>query len=88
MAPAATFLAYAVFAAKRGISTEIRGRKSLYYLGGLTEGFETILTLSLMCIFPDWFPIIAVVYAVMCWVTGGTRIAAAVQAFGEERSAP
>lgn len=82
MAPAATFLAYAIFAQKHGITTEIRGAKSLYYLGGLTEGFETILAISLMCAFPDWFAVIAVVYAVMCWITGGTRIAAAVMAFG------
>jgi phosphatidylglycerophosphate synthase len=84
MAPAATFLAYAIIAAKRGITTEIRGKKSLYYLGGLTEGFETILTISLMCLLPAWFPVIAVVYALMCWITGGTRIAAAVQTFTEE----
>ena len=83
MAPAATFLAYAIFAQKQGITTDIRGPKSLYYLGGLTEGFETILTLCLMCALPDWFPVFAVVYGVMCWITGGTRIAAAVQAFGE-----
>jgi len=88
MAPACTFLAYAIFAAKRGMTTEIRGRKSMYYLGGLTEGFETIVTLSLMCVLPGWFPVIAVVYALMCWVTGGTRIAAAVQAFSGEGQAP
>ena len=88
MAPAATFLAYAIFAAKRGITTEIRGRKSMYYLGGLTEGFETILTLSLMCLLPQWFAVIAVVYALMCWITGGTRIAAAVQAFSSDERAP
>ena len=68
--------------AKHGITTEIRGAKSLYYLGGLTEGFETIFTLSLMCALPDWFPVIAVVYAIMCWITAGTRIAAAVATFG------
>lgn len=88
MAPAATFLAYAIFAAKRGITTEIRGRKSMYYLGGLTEGFETILTLSLMCLLPHWFPVIAIIYALMCWITGGTRIAAAVQAFSGDERAP
>ena len=87
MAPASTFLAYAIFAAKRGITTEIRGRKSLYYLGGLTEGFETILTLSLMCLLPDWFPVIAVIYGIMCWITGGTRIAAAIQTFADEGTA-
>lgn len=83
MAPASTFLAYAIFAAKRGITTEIRGRKSLYYLGGLTEGFETIATIALMCVLPAWFPVIAIIYAVMCWITGGTRIAAAMLAFGD-----
>lgn len=82
MAPAATFLAYAVFAAKHNITTDIRGAKSLYYLGGLTEGFETIFTLCLMCAFPDWFALIAVVYGLMCWITAGTRIAAAVATFG------
>jgi hypothetical protein len=60
----------------------------MYYLGGLTEGFETILTLSLMCLLPQWFPVIAVVYALMCWITGGTRIAAAVQAFSSDERAP
>lgn len=82
MAPAATFLAYAVFAAKHNITTEIRGAKSLYYLGGLTEGFETIFALCLMCAFPEWFPVIAVIYGLMCWITAGTRIAAAVTTFG------
>ncbi len=84
MAPASTFLAYAIFAQKHGITTEIRGAKSLYYLGGLTEGFETIITLCLMCVIPTWFPVIAVVYAIMCWITGGTRIAVALQTFGEK----
>jgi phosphatidylglycerophosphate synthase len=82
MAPAATFLAYAIFAAKHNITTDIRGKKSLYYLGGLTEGFETIFTLCLMCVLPDWFAVIAIVYGLMCWITAGTRIAAAVTTFG------
>lgn len=83
MGPATTFLAYAIFAAKHGITTDIRGSKSLYYLGGLTEGTETILCLVLMCVFPTWFSTIAIVYAVMCWITAGTRIAAAVNTFGD-----
>jgi phosphatidylglycerophosphate synthase len=82
MAPAATFLAYAIFAAKHNITTDIRGSKSLYYLGGLTEGSETIFALCLMCAFPDWFAVIAVIYGLMCWITAGTRIAAAVATFG------
>ena len=82
MAPTSTFLAYAIFAAKHNITTDIRGAKSLYYLGGLTEGSETIFTLCLMCVFPEWFAVIAVVFGLMCWITAGTRIAAAVATFG------
>ena len=73
-ASGATFLGYAIFAARRNITTEIRGRKSFYHLGGLTEGFETILAFALMCIFPDAFPGIAIIFGILCWITGATRI--------------
>lgn len=75
---ASTFLAYAIIAAKRGVTTSLRGRKSLYYLGGLAEGTETIAVLALICLLPDRFALIAGVFAAMCWVTTATRIAAAV----------
>ena len=52
----ASFLGYAVIAEKRGISTDARGRKSLFYLGGLTEGAETILFLCLVCLWPQHLP--------------------------------
>jgi len=71
-----SFLALSVFAAKRKISTSVRGRKSIYYLGGLTEGTETIVALSLMCLIPQWFWLIASIFAVLCWITTITRIAA------------
>lgn len=84
MGTASSFLAYAVMAAKRGLSTEIRGRKSLYYLGGLAEGTETIIVMVLICLFPTVFPAIAVVFGLMCWVTTCSRIIAAVAAFGPD----
>jgi phosphatidylglycerophosphate synthase len=74
-----SFLAYAVMAAKRGVSTELRGRKSLYYLGGLTEGTETIAALALACLWPALFPWIALIFGLLCWLTTATRIALAVQ---------
>lgn len=83
--PIATFLAFAILAAKHGVSTELRGRKSLYYLGGLAEGTETLITFVLFCLFPAWFPIVCVVYGAMCWITAGTRIAAAAQYFSQRR---
>jgi phosphatidylglycerophosphate synthase len=73
----ASFLAFAVMAAKRGLSSDLRGKKSLYYLGGLTEGTETILVLVLACLFPTWFPPIAWLFGTLCWLTTATRIAIA-----------
>lgn len=81
MGTASSFLTYAVIAAKRGISTEIRGKKSLYYLGGLAEGAETIIVMALICLFPIAFPAIALVFGAMCWITTASRITAAVSAF-------
>lgn len=77
-----SFLAYAVVAAKRGVTTASRGRKSIYYLGGMTEGGETILAFVLLCLIPDLFPWIAGVFGAMCWVTTASRIWQAVRAFG------
>lgn len=74
-----SFLAYSIFAAKRNIHTSARGKKSFYYLGGLTEGFETIVALALMCIFPEWFWVIALTFGMMCWITTVSRIAWARQ---------
>jgi len=74
-----SFLAFAIMAEKRGISTDIRGKKSLYYLGGLTEGFETILVLVVMCIWPIYFQWFAYIFAGLCWITTSTRIYWAVK---------
>jgi phosphatidylglycerophosphate synthase len=74
-----SFLAFAIMAAKRGLATELRGRKSLYYLGGLTEGTETIAAFVLACLLPGWFPVIAWVFGGLCWLTTATRITVAWQ---------
>jgi phosphatidylglycerophosphate synthase len=79
MGTGSSFLAYAVMTAKRGVSSELRGRKSLYYLGGLTEGTETILAFVLACLWPGLFPWIALIFGLLCWLTTATRIAVAVQ---------
>jgi len=81
MGTGSSFLAYAIFAAKRGISTEIRGSKSLYYLGGLTEGTETIMVFVLFCLAPQYFVIMAYAFAAACWVTTASRILAAAKSF-------
>jgi phosphatidylglycerophosphate synthase len=76
---ATSFLAFAVMAAKRGITSELRGKKSLYYLGGLTEGSETIAAFVLACLWPGWFPSIAWVFGALCWLTTATRVGVAWQ---------
>ena len=77
----ASFLAFAIFAEKRGISTDLRGQKSLYYLGGLTEGFETIVFLVLICLFPGAFWWMALVFGVLAWITATTRVIAGWRLF-------
>ena len=76
-----SFLAYAITAEKRKISTDIRGKKSFYYLGGLTEGTETIAFFLACCLFPSQFPILAWIFGIACWVTIATRVLAAIRTF-------
>ena len=83
MGTGSSFLAFAIMAAKRGISTDLRGRKSLYYLGGLAEGTETILFLALACLLPDHFVLLALGFAAMCWITTVGRVIAGFQLLRE-----
>ncbi len=76
-----SFLAYAILAAKHGVTTALRGSKAIYYLGGLTEGAETILFFAVGCLMPHLFPVIAVIFGALCWVTTVTRILAARRDF-------
>ncbi len=77
----ASFLTYAIMAAKRGITTEVRGQKSLFYLGGLTEGTETIAFLALICVFPGNFSLLAWIFGAACWITTVSRMLAAAAEF-------
>jgi len=79
MGTGSSFLAFAIFAAKRKLDGEAAANKSFYYLGGITEGTETILLFVLILLVPDWFAIAAYVYGTLCWLTTIGRIGAAVQ---------
>lgn len=72
-----SFLAFAIMAAKRNIEQLDYGNKSLYFLGGITEGTETIACFVLMCLLPSQFLLLALVFAGLCWITTATRIYAA-----------
>jgi len=64
-----SFLAFAAAAEKKGISSDAHGLKGFYYLGGLAEGTETILFFVIICMYPEYFPLLAVVFGSICWIT-------------------
>lgn len=68
-----SFLAFSIIAEKRGITSDQYPTKGIYYLGGLTEGTETIALLVAMCLFPQAFVWLAYVFAALCAVTTLTR---------------
>lgn len=77
----ATFLGYAVLAAKRGMETTSRGEKSLYFTAGLLEGTETILFFLLIVLFPALFVAAAWIFGGLCLVTAVARVLLAWQTF-------
>lgn len=64
-----SFLAFATIAAKQHRPQPTFPNKGIYYLGGLTEGFETIAVFVAMCLFPKQFPELAYVFALACAIT-------------------
>lgn len=74
MGTGSSFLAFAIMASKRGIENPVYHHKSLYYLGGLTEGSETIALFVLMCLWPAAFGWLAYGFALLCLVTTLTRL--------------
>jgi phosphatidylglycerophosphate synthase len=83
-----SFLAVAAIAARRAMTTERYGRKSIYYLGGLAEGAETILVFALMALRPDWFEPLAYGFGALCWITTSVRIWRAAVLFRDSPAAP
>ena len=74
-----SFLAYAIMAEKRGLTTAARGEKSLYFTTGLAEATETLAVFCAFCVFPRAFPAIALVFAAVCFVTAAVRMMDAVR---------
>lgn len=69
-----SFLAFAAVADKYKLENLDYPHKSFYYLGGLTEGAETILVFVLFCLFPAYFPLLAWLFGALCWFTTLTRV--------------
>jgi phosphatidylglycerophosphate synthase len=68
-----SFLAFSVVAGQRGMRAADYPTKGIYYLGGLTEGTETIAVFVAMCLWPAAFSWLAYGFAAACAITTVTR---------------
>jgi phosphatidylglycerophosphate synthase len=71
-----SFLAFAILAERQGLNSAAYPQKGFYYLGGLTEGTETLLCFAAMCVWPTGFASLALGFAALCGLTIATRLAA------------
>lgn len=78
----ASFLAFAIMAEKHGLSTDQRGEKSIFFTTGLAEATETIAVFVAFCLFPEYFALIAYLFAIVCFYTTAVRIWQAKQLIG------
>lgn len=78
----ASFLAYASVAARRGMESETRGKKSIFFTTGLAEATETLAVFAAFCLFPTWFAPLAWGFAALTFYTALSRIVLAARTFG------
>lgn len=78
----ASFLAYALMADRRGMTTDQRGEKSLFFTTGLAEATETIAVFVAFCLWPNWFVPIAYGFAAVTAYTTLSRLVLAWRTFG------
>jgi phosphatidylglycerophosphate synthase len=81
----ASFLGYSILAERHRMQTKARGRKGFYHTGGLLEGTETIAIMIAFCIFPTYFPALAIMFGALCLLTAVLRLLEARRLFGGAR---
>ncbi|MGB0360012.1 MAG: CDP-alcohol phosphatidyltransferase family protein [Endozoicomonas sp.] len=74
MGTGSSFLTFAIMAEKRLLIPPHFENKSLYYLGGLAEGTETIVLFVFFCLFPNLFSLLAYTFASICFLTTILRV--------------
>lgn len=77
----AAYLAFAATAERRGMVSKARGVKTLYAVGGLLEGAETIALFILLCLAPGWFAPLAWGFGALCFVSAAARMLLAARVF-------
>ena len=78
---AVSFLAFAAISGRRESQDGAHGPKAFFYSTGLMEGGETIAFFVLFCLFPAFFPTLAIIFAVLCVLTVLQRILLAAKSF-------
>ena len=68
-----SFLAYAAVAGRGATPAKGFAAKGIHYIGGLTEGAETIVLFVAMCLWPGAFPGLAYLFAAACALTTLSR---------------
>ncbi len=74
MGTGSSFLAFAILAERLSLTAINYPSKGFYYLGGLTEGTETLLFFIAMCVWPQHFALLAWIFFALCIVTTFTRV--------------
>ena len=69
-----SFLATAWLVEKNKLLISDGQKKSLFYAGGITEGFETIICFFMILIFYDFINYIAYFFGILCWITFVIRV--------------
>ena len=68
-----TFLAYAAILKNYEPSLNLENNKSInksiYYISGLVEGFETIIFMTLCLLIPEYYNFLAILFSVLCGAT-------------------
>lgn len=78
------FLAFAMLAEKRGLTTQAQGKKSFFYLAGLAEGTETIGFFVYVLVFPAHFALAALIFAGFVYLSVLGRLIVSITALKEE----
>ena len=68
------FLAFAILAQKRGLTSAAQGRKSFFYLAGLAEGTETIIFFAFVMLWPQHYITAAYIFAAFVYLSTIGRI--------------
>lgn len=77
------FLAFAMLAEKRGLSSDAQGKKGFYYLAGLAEGTETIGFFGFVMLLPGLFIPAALIFAAFVYLSVCGRLIVCIRQLRE-----